>query len=145
MLNEFKDFIRRGNVLNLAVGVVVGVAFGKIVNSFVEDLLMPVLSSLVGDIDFSNLFIILSDSTKTYQTLADAQADGIVTFNYGVFVTNILYFLIIMFALFIIVKVANKLQNEKPAEVTEKECPDCCTQIPIKAKRCPNCTSMLEE
>jgi len=143
MLKEFKEFILRGNVLDLAVAVIIGAAFGAIVNSFVQDILKPPIGLLLGRVDFSNLFINLSGTP--YTSLADANAAGAATINYGLFLTAIINFLIISLAIFLVVKAANKLQKPKPAEApTTKECPHCCTTIPIKATRCPNCTSELK-
>jgi large conductance mechanosensitive channel len=143
MLKEFKEFILRGNVLDLAVAVIIGAAFGAIVNSFVQDILMPPIGLLLGRVDFSNLFINLSGTP--YTSLADAKAAGAATINYGLFLNAIINFLIISLAIFLVVKAANKLQKPKPAEApTTKECPHCCTTIPIKATRCPNCTSELK-
>jgi len=143
MLKEFKEFILRGNVLDLAVAVIIGAAFGAIVNSFVQDILMPPIGLLLGRVDFSNLFINLSGTP--YTSLADAKAAGAATINYGLFLNAIINFLIISLAIFLVVKAANKLQKPKPAEApTTKECPHCCTPIPIKATRCPNCTSELK-
>lgn len=143
MIKEFKDFIMRGNVLDLAVGIVIGAAFGKIVDSFVNDILMPPLGLLLGRADFTNLFINLSG--ETYGSLAEAQAAGAATINFGLFINNIISFLIIGFAVFLVVKSANRLRSEKKAEApTTRECPFCCSQIAVKATRCPNCTSVLD-
>jgi large conductance mechanosensitive channel len=143
MLKEFKEFILRGNVLDLAVAVIIGAAFGAIVNSFVQDILMPPIGLLLGRVDFSNLFINLSGTP--YTSLADAKAAGAATINYGLFLNAIINFLIISLAIFLVVKAANKLQKPRPAEApTTKECPYCCSTIPIKATRCPNCTSELK-
>ncbi len=145
MLKEFKDFIMRGNVLDLAVAVIVGGAFGKIISSLVTDILMPPLGLILGNIDFSNLYINLSGTP--YASLSEAQAAGAPTLTYGVFLNNVINFLIIAAAIFLIVKLANRLQRVKPAEKpapTTKECPYCISTIPIKASRCPNCTSNLD-
>ncbi|HEB66117.1 MAG TPA: large conductance mechanosensitive channel protein MscL [Chloroflexi bacterium] len=148
MLKEFKNFIMRGNVLDLAVAVVIGGAFGKIVTSFVNDILMPPIGLLLGGVDFSNLFINLSGGE--YASLAEAQAAGAATINYGVFINTLLDFLIIAFAIFLVVRAVNRLQaaqqEEKtpPPAPTTKTCPYCFTEIPIQATRCPHCTSQLE-
>jgi len=144
MFSEFKKFIMRGNVLDLAIGVIIGAAFGKIVTSMVNDLLMPVISLATGKIDFSSLFVSLNG--KEYATLAAAKADKAPTLNYGIFVSSVIEFLIVAFVIFIIVKQVNRLTT--PAEVpaaapTTKDCPQCCTAIPLAAKRCPACTSTL--
>ena len=142
MLSEFKKFIMRGNVLDLAIGVIIGAAFGKIVNSMVNDLLMPLIGLALGKIDFSSLFVSLNGTA--YNTLADAKAAKAPVLAYGVFLNTVVEFLIVAFVIFIIVKQVNRLQ--KPAEeapVTTKDCPECCTSIPLAAKRCPACTSAL--
>jgi large conductance mechanosensitive channel len=142
MLKEFRDFVLRGNVLDLAVAVIIGAAFGRIVTSFVNDILMPPIGYLLGGVDFNDLFISLNG--QAYESLEAAQAAGAATINYGVFITTIIDFIIIAFAIFLVVKAANRLKAPPaPAEVTTKECPHCFTQIPIKATRCPNCTSQL--
>jgi large conductance mechanosensitive channel len=146
MLQEFKEFALRGNVLDLAIAVVIGAAFGNIVNSFVSDILMPPIGLLLGNTDFSNLFINLSGGR--YESLAAAQEAGAVTVNYGVFVNTVIDFVIIAFALFLIVRQVNRLQRrkeeEKPEELTTKECPYCLSTIPVGATRCPYCTAELE-
>ena len=145
MLNEFKKFIMRGNVLDLAVGVVIGGAFGTIVNSFVNDVLMPPIGLLLGGVDFSNLFISLDGSN--YTTLAAAQEAGAATLNYGLFINAVINFVIIGCAIFMVVRVANRLQEEdEPVEEapTTKDCPYCKKTIAIAATRCPHCTSNLE-
>ncbi len=148
MLTEFKDFIMRGNVLDLAVAVVIGGAFGKIVSSFVNDILMPPIGLLLGGVDFSNLYFNLSGGE--YASLADAQAAGAATINYGLFINTLIDFLIIAFAIFLVVRAVNRLQatekaEEAPAAPTTKTCPYCFTEIPIQATRCPHCTSQLEQ
>jgi len=146
MLKEFKEFALRGNVLDLAIGIIIGAAFSNIVNSFVSDILMPPVGLLLGNTDFSDFFINLSGGR--YESLAAAEEAGAATINYGLFINTILDFIIIAFALFLIVRQVNRLQRqkeeEKPAEPTTKECPHCLTEIPIKATRCPHCTSRLE-
>lgn len=143
MLKEFKEFIMRGNVLDLAVAVIIGAAFGAIVTSFVNDIIMPPIGLLLGNVDFSNLFINLSGTP--YQSLAEAQSAGAPTINYGLFLNTIINFIIIAFAIFLVIKAANRLQKapEPAQEPTTKECPFCLSSIPIKATRCPHCTSQL--
>ncbi|UXR65593.1 large conductance mechanosensitive channel protein MscL [Bdellovibrio bacteriovorus] len=142
MFKEFKTFIMRGNVLDMAVGIIIGAAFGKIVSSFVADILTPVLSLGLGKVDFSNLFVALNG--ESYATLDAAKQAGVATLNYGIFLNIVLDFLIVAFAIFLIVKAANKMQKApEAAPVTTKECPECCSQIPIKARKCPNCTSAV--
>jgi len=141
MLKEFKEFIMRGNVVDLAVAVVIGAAFGKIVTSFVEDVLMPPIGLALGGVDFSNLFVNLSG--KDYPSVAAAKAAGAATLNYGIFFNTILNFSIIAFALFLIVKQMNRFQKPASAPVT-KDCPHCLSAIPVKATRCPHCTSELK-
>lgn len=144
MVKEFKEFIQRGNVIDLAVGVIMGSAFGKIVSSLVTDIMMPPIGLLLGKVDFSNLFITLSGDK--FKTLQDAQAAGVVTINYGIFLNTLIEFIIIAFALFLIIRQINKLNKSKdiPAPATTKDCPFCDSQIPIKAIRCPHCTSKLD-
>ena len=143
MWEEFKKFIMRGNVMDLAIGVIIGGAFGKIVASLVDDVLMPPLGLLLGKVNFNNLFINLG-KTK-YPTLADAQAAGAPTLNYGLFINNIIYFVILALIVFFIVKALNRMSKpEKPAEPTTRECPHCLSQIPLKANRCPHCTSEVD-
>jgi large conductance mechanosensitive channel len=144
MLKEFKEFIMRGNVLDLAVAVVIGAAFGKIVASFVEDILMPPIGLALGGADFSNLFINLSG--KAYPSVAAAKAAGAPTLNYGIFLNNIINFLIIAFAIFLLIKQISRLQKPAPAPApvpATKECPHCLSVIAIKATRCAHCTSVL--
>ena len=143
MFEEFKKFAMRGNVVDMAVGIVIGVAFGKIVSSFVNDVLMPPIGKLMGGVDFSNLFINLG--AGTYETLAAAQEAGAATINYGVFVNTVLDFLIVAFAIFMVVKVMNKMKTEEPAKAPDtKACPQCLSDIPIAAKRCKFCASEVE-
>lgn len=149
MLQEFKEFAVKGNVLDLAIAVIMGGAFGSIVNSVVNDIIMPPIGLLLGGVDFSSLFIQLKtgDPVGPYLTLADAQAAGAVTLNYGQFLSTIITFLIVAFVIFLLVKSMNAMKKEEeaaPAEPTTKECPHCCTEIPIKATRCPHCTSQLD-
>lgn len=141
-LKEFKEFAVKGNVIDLAVGVIIGGAFGKIVTSLVNDIVMPLITLVTGDISYENLFIALDG--KTYAKLADAQEAGAATFNYGLFLTNVIDFLIIAFVIFIFIKQINRLKKKPaPAPVTTKECPYCLTSIHKDATRCPNCTSEL--
>ena len=145
MLKEFKEFAMRRNMLDLAIGVIIGSAFGKIITSLVSDVIMPPIGLLLGKVDFSNLFWNLSDGQ--FKTLAEAQGAGAVTINYGVFLNTVIDFIIVAFVIFLLVRQINKLQKseeEKPAEPTTKECPYCMTSIPIKATRCPACTSELK-
>ena len=144
MLKEFKDFAMRGNVLELAVGFILATAFGKIVTSLVNDIIMPPIGLLFGEVDFTNLYINLSG--KQYTSLQDAQAAGAATINYGLFINTIVDFIIVAFVLFLVVRQYNrtKKKEEKPAEPTTKDWPYCYTSIPIKAIRCPNCTTQLE-
>ncbi len=151
MWKDFKAFIMRGNVVDLAVGVIIGAAFGAIVKSLVDDVIMPPIGLATGGLDFSNKFILLKEGTKAaapYASLADAHAAGAVTLNYGVFINNILTFLIIAFCVFLLVRAVARLHLEPkttpaPAAPSTKACPYCATQIPIPATRCPNCTSQL--
>ena len=142
MFNEFKQFIMRGNVVDLAVGVVIGAAFGKIVASFVEDILMPPIGLALGKVDFSNLFINLSG--KDYPSVAAAKAAGAATLNYGIFLNNILNFLIIAFAIFLLIKQVNRMHEPVPAAApATKDCPRCLSAIPLKATKCAHCTADL--
>jgi large conductance mechanosensitive channel len=147
MLKEFKEFAMRGNVVDMAVGIIIGGAFGTIVSSLVSDVLMPPIGLLLGGVDFTNLFAVLKAGgghPGPYAALADAQAAGAVTLNYGLFFNRIISFLIVAFSVFLLVKGMNQLKREKegpPAAPTTKDCPHCFTSIPIKATRCPNCTS----
>ena len=144
MFKEFREFAMRGNVLDMAIGIIIGVAFGAIVNSLVKDIIMPPIGLAIGNIDFSNLFINLSSGS--YATLAAAKEAGVATINYGVFINTVINFLIVAFVLFLIVRAMNKLRRkeEAPVEPTTKECPFCLSQVPIKASRCPHCTSQLK-
>lgn len=142
MFSEFKKFIMRGNVLDLAVGVVIGAAFGKIVASLVADIFSPVISLATGKIDFTNLFVVLNG--QTYATLADAKKAGAPVIAYGVFVNTVIEFVIVAFVIFLVVKQANRMKKPEPAAApATKECPECCTAIPMGAKRCPACTSAI--
>ena len=141
MLREFKDFVMRGNLLELAVAFILGVAFGRVVTSLVNDVIMPPIGLVLGGVDFSNLFINLSKAP--YATLAEAQAAGAPTLNYGVFILTVLDFVIVAFVVFILVRAANRMQRPKPAAPTTKDCPFCLSIVPLKATRCPHCTSEL--
>ena len=147
MLQEFKQFAMRGNVVDMAVGIIIGGAFGTIVKSLVSDVIMPPIGLLLGGVDFSDLFITLKEGATAgpYSTLASAQEAGAVIISYGLFINSVISFLIVAFAVFLLIKSLNKLQIEKPAAVEEttKECPFCMSTIAIKATRCPNCTSAL--
>jgi len=150
VFNEFKTFVMRGNVLDLAVGVIIGSSFGAIVTSLVKDILMPPIGMLLGNVDFANLYIQLNPNKVPLAlgtALLAAQEAGAVTWNYGAFINAIITFLIIALAVFFVVKVVNKLHKPKveaPADPTEKDCPFCCTKIPVHATRCPHCTSNLD-
>jgi large conductance mechanosensitive channel len=141
MLEEFKKLVMRGSVIDLAVGVIIGAAFGKIVSSLVNDIVMPPIGLLLGRVNFANLYVNLSG--KAYESLAAAKEAGAATINYGAFLNTIIEFLIVAFVLFLIIKQVNRMQAKKEAAPTTKECPFCGTAIPIQAKRCPNCTSQL--
>ena len=142
MIRGFRDFMMRGNVVDLAIAVVIGVAFGKIVTSFVEDILMPPIGLALGRVDFSNLFINLSG--KDYPSVAAAKAAGAATLNYGIFFNNILNFVIVAFAIFLIIKQINRMQKPAPAALTTKDCPHCLSAIPLKATKCGHCTAELK-
>ena len=141
MFTEFKKFIMRGNVMDLAVAVILGAAFGKIVSSLVADIFSPVLSLALGKVDFANMFIALNG--QHYDTLADAKKAAAATINYGLFLNAVIEFLIVAFVIFIIVKQVNRVMKPAAAPVTTKDCPECCTAIPLAAKRCPACTSVV--
>lgn len=147
MWQEFKKFIMRGNVLDMAVGIIIGAAFGTVVKSLVEDIIMPPIGRLLGGLDFSNLFINLGPGR--YDSLAAAQAAGAATIRYGLFLNNLLTFLIVAFAIFMVVKAVNRMREmaEKkeapPAAPTTKKCPECLSEIPIEARRCAYCTTVL--
>ncbi len=149
MLKEFKEFAMKGNVVDMAVGIIIGGAFGTIVNTLVSQVLMPPLGLLIGGVDFTNLYIVLKEGTKAaapYAALADATAAGAVTVNYGLFLNSVISFLIMAFAVFLLVKAINMLRREEKAPSlapTTKECPYCLTIVPLKATRCPGCTSEI--
>ena len=145
MLKEFKEFAMRGNVLDMAVGIIIGAAFGKIVAVFVSDVLMPPIGLLLGKMDFSNLFFNLT--AKPYATIAEAKAAGAATINYGLFLNTVIDFIIVAFAIFLLIRQVNRLKRQPqpaPAVPTTKECPYCVSSIAIKATRCPHCTSELK-
>jgi large conductance mechanosensitive channel len=141
MLKEFKEFAMKGNVLDLAVGFIIGAAFGKIVSSLVSDIIMPPIGVILGKVDFSNLFVTLSG--PSFPTLAAAKAAGAPTLNYGVFINNIIDFLIVAFAVFLIVRIVNRWKPVPPTAPLTKECPYCGTKLPLKATRCSGCTAQL--
>ena len=147
MFKEFKAFALRGNVLDLAVGIIIGAAFGTVVKSLVDDVVMPPVGLALGDVDFANLFALLQPGPKApppYATLADASAAGAVTINYGQFINNVITFIIVAFAVFLIVRAANRLQpQEAAAAPATKDCPYCRMAIPVGATRCPHCTTEL--
>jgi large conductance mechanosensitive channel len=146
MLKEFKEFVMRGNVLDMAVGIIIGAAFGTVVKSLVDDILMPPIGRLLGNVDFADLFVNLGPGQ--YDTLTAAQEAGAATINYGLFINSVISFLIVALAVFLIVRAVNRLQKEEeeapPAEPTTKTCPECLSEIPIEARRCAFCTTVLE-
>jgi len=150
MLKEFREFILRGNMIDLAVGVIIGGVFNRVVQSLVNDIIMPPIGLLLGRVDFTNLFLLLSggEPAGPYATLADAQAAGAVVISYGVFINTLIALVITGFAVFLLVRGINRLRRQQeapaPAEPTTKLCPHCQTEIPIAATRCPNCTSQIE-
>ncbi len=149
IIKEFKEFAIKGNVMDMAVGIIIGAAFGTFVKSLVDDVLMPPFGLLLGNVDLSNLFVVLKDGAKAlgeYATLADAKADGAVTINYGLLINSIISFVIVAFALFLLIKTMNRLKREQPAPAaapTTKTCSQCFSTIHIKAVRCPNCTAQI--
>jgi large conductance mechanosensitive channel len=143
MLKEFKEFAMRGNVLDMAVGIIIGAAFGKIISSLVNDILMPPIGLLLGKVDFSSLFIDLSG--QSHASLAAAKAAGAATINYGVFLNSILDFVIVAFAIFLLIRQVNRFKRQpEAAPPSTKDCPFCASSIPLKAVRCPHCTSQLQ-
>ena len=150
MLKEFKEFAMKGNALDMAIGIIIGAAFGTIVKSLVSDVIMPPIGLLLGNVDFSSLFILLKSGAKVagpYASLADAQAAGAVTLNYGIFINSVVSFLIIAFSVFLVVKSFNQFKRKKEvpaAAPTTKSCPYCYTVIPLQATKCPACTSGLK-
>lgn len=148
MLKEFKEFAMRGNVVDMAVGIIIGGAFGTIVKSLVSDVMMPPIGLLLGGVDFSDLFVTLKEGATAgpYASLASAQSAGAVTISYGLFINSVISFVIVAFAVFLLIKGLNRLHREKaapPAAPTTKECPRCYSAIAVKATRCPHCTSDL--
>jgi large conductance mechanosensitive channel len=146
MLKDFKEFAMRGNVIDMAVGIIIGGAFGTIVKSLVDDVLMPPIGLLLGGVDFSNFFLILKEGARPgpYSALAEVKAAGAVSVNYGVFLNSVISFLIVAFSVFLLIRAINVMRRrEEPAPATTKECNYCASSIPIKATRCPQCTSQL--
>ncbi len=146
MIKEFKEFAVKGNVVDMAVGIIIGGAFGTIVKSLVADVIMPPIGLLLGNVDFSELFLVLKSggTAGPYMTLAEAQKAGAVTINYGLFLNSVISFLIVAFAVFLLIRAVNKMKREEaapPAEPTTRECPFCSSTISLKATRCPHCTS----
>ena len=147
MLKEFKEFAMKGNVIDMAVGIIIGAAFGTIIKSLVDDILMPPIGLLLGNVDFSNIFIVIKEGKVAgpYASIAAAKTAGAVTVNPGVFINTIISFLIVAFSVFLVIKNVNRVKKEPPApDPSTKECSFCFTAIPIKATRCPNCTSELK-
>jgi large conductance mechanosensitive channel len=147
MLKEFKEFIMRGNVVDMAIGIIIGAAFGTIIKSLVDDLIMPPIGMALGNVDFSNIFAVLKDGKMPgpYPTLAAAKAAGAVTMNFGIFVNTVISFLIVAFSVFLLIRQVNRFKKEPPpADPTTRDCPFCLSVIPIKAVRCPQCTSDLK-
>jgi large conductance mechanosensitive channel len=149
MFKEFKEFAVKGSVVDMAVGIIIGGAFGTIVKSLVADVLMPPIGMLLGGVDFSNMFFVLKGGGGvTFLSLEEAREAGAVTVNYGLFINSIISFLIVAFAIFLVIRQINRMKREEeapPAEPTTKECPHCFTEVPIKALRCPNCTSQINK
>jgi len=149
MFKDFKEFVMRGNVVDMAVGIIIGAAFGAIIKSLVDDVIMPPIGLILGGVDFSNLFLVLKDGAAAaapYASLADAKKAGAVTINYGLFANVVISFLIVAFAVFILIRNINRLKKEEPAAApTTKECTYCLSAIPLKATRCPHCTSAIED
>lgn len=144
MLKDFKEFAMRGNVVDMAVGIIIGASFGGIVKSLVDDVIMPPIGLVLGNVDFSNLYVVLRDGAAAgpYAALAEAKKAGAVTLNYGLFVNAVVSFVIVAFAVFLLVRALNKLKKEAPPAAPDtKECPWCASAIPLKASRCPHCTS----
>ena len=147
MLKEFKEFAMKGNVIDMAVGIIIGAAFGTIIKSLVDDILMPPIGLLLGNVDFSNLFLIIKEGKVAgpYSSLAAAKASGAVSVNIGIFINTIISFLIVAFSVFLVIKNVNRMKKEPPPpDPATKDCPFCFTAIPVKATRCPNCTSELK-
>ena len=147
MLKEFKEFAMKGNVIDMAVGIIIGAAFGTIIKSLVDDVLMPPIGLLLGNVDFSNFFLVIKEGKVAgpYASLAAAKAAGAVSVNIGVFINTIISFLIVAFSVFLVIKNVNRFKKiPPPPDPTTKECPFCFTSIPIKATRCPHCTTELK-
>lgn len=148
MFKEFKEFAMRGNVLDMAVGIIIGGAFGTIISSMVSDVLMPPVGMALGNVDFTNLYVLLKEGTNAaapYASLADAKAAGAVTINYGLFINSVISFVIVAFCVFMLIRTMNRLRREEaPAETTTRDCPFCYSAIPLKASRCPHCTSEVK-
>jgi len=149
MLKEFREFAMRGNVLDMAIGIIIGAAFGRIVTSFVNDILMPPIGLLMGKVDFANMYMTLAEGKTPgpYPSLADAKAAGAVTISYGLFINVILDFIIVALVIFLLIRQVNRMTAKPapaPAAPTSKDCPYCVSAIPIKATRCPHCTSELK-
>jgi large conductance mechanosensitive channel len=144
MFKEFREFAMRGNVVDMAVGIIIGAAFGAIIKSLVDDVIMPPIGLLLGNVDFSNMFIVLKEGAQAapYLSVAAAKEAGAVTLNYGLLVNAIVSFTVVAFAVFLLIRTINRLKREEvPADPTTKDCPRCYTAIPIRATRCPNCTT----
>jgi len=149
MLKEFKEFAMKGNVLDMAVGIIIGAAFGTIIGSLVADVIMPPIGLLLGNVDFANLFLVLKEGKVAgpYASLAAAKAAGAVSINIGIFVNTVINFIIVAFAIFLLIRNVNQMKRREqapPPVPTTKDCPHCFTAIPIKASRCPHCTSELK-
>lgn len=147
MFKEFKEFAMKGNVIDMAVGIIIGAAFGTIIKSLVDDILMPPIGLLLGNVDFANIFMVIKEGKVAgpYASIAAAKAAGAVTVNPGIFINTIISFLIVAFSVFLVIKNVNRIKKEPPpADPTTKDCSYCYTAIPIKATRCPNCTSELK-
>lgn len=147
LTKELREFILRGNVLDMAVGIIIGASFGKIVDSLVKDVIMPPIGLILGKVDFSNLYFLIYPLDGDFKSLAEAQAAGAVTINYGAFLNNVISFLVVAIAVFFVIKAINALktkigkEEEAQEEAKTKECPYCCSSVPINAKKCPHCTS----
>jgi large conductance mechanosensitive channel len=150
MFREFKEFAMRGNVLDMAVGIIIGGAFGTIVKSMVDDVIMPPVGMALGNVDFTNLFVVLKNGTKAaapYAALAEAKAAGAVTINYGLFINSVVSFVIVAFCVFMMIRTMNRLKREEvapPADPTTRDCPFCFSSISLQASRCPQCTSEVK-
>lgn len=147
MFKEFKEFIMRGNVVDMAVGIIIGASFGTIVKSLVDDIIMPPIGLLLGKVDFSNLFLVIQEGKTpgAYETLAAAKTAGAVTINYGLFINTIISFIIVAYAVFVLIRAVNKLKRETPPPPPDtKECPYCLSAIPLRAIRCAHCTADIK-